>query len=146
MTSLPEQLADSAFDGDLAAVERLILQGAHIDGQCRAWTPLHAAIENNRLEITRCLISAGADLEGLCGGMTPLAHAVDVLIDGSMQQGEPIVETSMGMIDLLVAAGAKLEPGIEVAREYGNLWVENYLERRKGQGNPATPARSTSSP
>ena len=69
--------------------------------------------------------------------MTPLAHAVDILIDGSMQQGEPIVEASMAMIDLLAAAGAKLDPGIEVAREYGNTWVESYLGRKKDHGNSA---------
>ena len=137
MISLTEQLADSAFDGDLAAVERLLSQGADIDGQGRVWTPLHATIENERLEIARCLIAAGADLEVLCGDMTPLAHAVDILIDGSMQQGEPIVEVSMAMIDLLAAAGAKLDPGIEVAREYGNTWVESYLGRKKDHGNSA---------
>ena len=137
MTSLTEQLADAAFDGDLAAVESLLSQGANIDGQGRVWTPLHAAIEHNRQEIARFLIAAGANLEVISGEMTPLAHAVDVLIDGSMQQSEPIVETSMAMIDLLAAAGAKLGPGIEVAREYGDAWVESHLLRMNDQRNSA---------
>lgn len=137
MISLTEQLADSAFDGDLAAVESLLSQGADIDGQGRVWTPLHAAIENGQLEIARHLIAAGSHLEVISGEMTPLAHAVDVLVDGSMQQGKPIEETSMAMIDLLAAAGAKLDPGIEVAREYGDAWVESYLSRKKDHGNSA---------
>ena len=139
MNSLTEQLADAAFDGDLAAVEKLLSQGADIDGPGRVWTPLHAAVENGQLEIARHLIASGADLEVVCGGMTPLAHAVDILIDGSMQLGEPIVEASMTMINLLDASGAKLDPGIETARDYGNDWVESYLSRKKGRGNPSSP-------
>lgn len=124
---------DSAFQGDLAAVENLVAQGAEIDGESRVWTSLHAAIENERIEIIRFLIGAGANIEVISGGMTPLAHAVDILIDGSMQQNKPIVEASMATIDLLVEAGVKLEPGIAAARDYGNAWVESYLNGKKSR-------------
>ena len=68
MNFLTEQLADAAFNGDLAAGGRLLSQGA--------------------------------DVEVVCAGMPLLAHSVDILIDGSMRRGEPIVAASTVMFRL----------------------------------------------
>jgi Ankyrin repeats (3 copies) len=133
MASILEQLVDSAFQGDLAAVETHVAHGAEIDGQSRVWTSLHAAIESGQIEVIRFLIGAGANIEVISNGMTPLAHAVDVLIDSSVQQNRAIIDSSMSVIALLIEVGAELEPGIIVAKHYENIWVEGHLNGKKTQ-------------
>jgi hypothetical protein len=134
MNTNAEPLADAAFSGDLAAVKRLIALGADINAEGRVWNPLHAAIENDQIGVVRYLIRAGADLESLSSKVqipgTPLEHAVDLIIDSAMQQGIPIEKRSKLLIDLLVAAGARIEPGLETARHYHCAAIEEYLRER----------------
>jgi hypothetical protein len=134
MDSTADQLAEAAFDGDLAAVKRLIELGADINAEGRAWNPLHAAVENEQIAVVRYLIRSGADLESPCSKgqipFTPLEHAVDVIVDGAMQQGIPIEKGSKELLDLLVDAGARIEPGLETARHYHCGVIEDYLRER----------------
>ena len=139
MDSTVDQLIDAAFEGDLDAVERLIAQGTSINAEGRVWNPLHAAIENQQFEVVRFLIHAGADLEFVSNTMTPLAHAVDVIIDGAMQQGRPVVAGPLELIDLLMAAGAQVGPGLKTARDYQCSAIEDHLQRRaRSPSDPGT--------
>jgi hypothetical protein len=130
MDSTVDQFSDAAFKGDVDAVERLIAQGIDINAMGSVWNPLHAAVENAQVEVVRLLIRAGADLEFVCNKATPLSHAVDMIIDGAMQQNWSLERCSKQGIDMLLEAGADIEPGLETARAYQCAVVEDHLQRR----------------
>ena len=126
-----DALTDAAFRGDLEAVKALLVQGADINAEGRVWNPLHAAIENGQIEVIRYLIRAGADVE-FDYSSTPLAHAVDLIIDSSHQNDWSIDRCSKHLIDMLMDAGAHVEPGLMMARSYHCPAVEEHLLRRAG--------------
>lgn len=85
-----EAFVDAAFAGDLEAVIRCVDDGFAIDGASfrTGQTPLIAAIENQRWSVTDWLLSHGASANAPgYAGMRPLHVAVDVLLDGLVQNG-----------------------------------------------------------
>jgi hypothetical protein len=129
-----EELAKAAFDGDVEALRRLLEGGADIDQDGRNWNPLHGAIENKQAACVQLLIRRGADIERhAAGALSPLAHAVDVAIDGTWQQGGSPGDEPTDIIELLLDAGADPRPGLEVAREYKSAKVVELLTRAVDQ-------------
>jgi ankyrin repeat protein len=125
---MSEDLADAAFAGDLAEVERLLDAGADIDAAGSTWSALHAAIENEDLACVSLLLRRGANVErGSAAGVSPLAHAVDIAIDGHRQAGGTPGSEPTAIIDALLAAGAEPGSGIEMARAYDSKHLVAYL-------------------
>ena len=117
---MSDDLAQAAFDGDLQQVARLLDAGADINQDGRNWNPLHAAIENANLACVELLIRRGADIEHRApGDMSPLAHAVDIAIDGTIQNGGNLGEDPTDVVRLLLKAGADPQSALKVARAYG---------------------------
>ena len=115
---MTDELVQAAFEGDVAAVARLLEAGADIDADGRIWNALHAAIENDDVACVRLLLEHGADVDHRAAGdLTPLAHAVDVAIDGTRQNGGDGDERT-DVIELLLDAGADPAPGLKAARGY----------------------------
>ena len=113
---MSDELVRAAFEGDVAAVARLLEAGADVDADGRIWNALHAAIENDDVACVRLLIEHGADVEHRAAGdLSPLAHAVDVAIDGAHQNAG---DERTDVIELLLEAGADPGPGLMVARGY----------------------------
>lgn len=128
--SIGDELAAAAFAGNLEEVTRLLDAGSDINGQGRIGNPLHAAIENDKVDCVRLLIARGADIEHLeHGGFTPLATAVDRAIDGTIQTGAHPGDEPTEIIQLLLEAGVKVEPGLEIARSYKSEKVLRLLEQ-----------------
>jgi hypothetical protein len=132
---LDDHLKQAAFDGDAAEVARLLDAGADINYVSYTWTPLHAAIENENVACVKLLLERGADIE-LQGaaGMSPLAHAVDTSIDGTNQRGGGQDDVPTEIVMLLIAAGADIGPGLDVARTYHSqklirLLINSMTER-----------------
>jgi len=75
------------------------------------------------------LIESGANIESMYefSKLTPFAHAVEILIDGSIQSENEITQSDYLLIDFLVSAGAVIDKGIEVAVDYKMKEVESYL-------------------
>ena len=138
MDSISAPLVEAAFRGDMEAVESLLSGGAEIDARNNGLTALHAAIENEQIEVVRRLLQADADIEAVCMGCTPLAHAVDLVIDSALQAGTPVERRSTGLIDVLIAAGANIEAGLEVARDYRSAVMEEHLMQRKPEVDDAS--------
>jgi ankyrin repeat protein len=92
-TALHLAIAEGREDDAL----RLLAEGADPnavwDRGALKWTPLHEAISVGDLALVERLLAAGALPDG-AGGLTPLHHAV---------------RDSLEMVEMLVAAGAKLE-------------------------------------
>lgn len=139
MKSVEDEFADAAARGDLEAVEQFIAAGADIDAHGANWNPLHAAIENEHIDVIRCLVDAGADLEALCYGGTGLAHAVDLLIDGARQNQKPVEHEPTDIVDFLIDSGADIGPGIATARSYYCSYMEDHLLSRVEQSEQGTP-------
>jgi ankyrin repeat protein len=80
-----DDLVQASFDGHLDHVRTLLEEGVDIDGTGRIWNPLHAAIENEHINVINYVLTTGADVEYLCGGIRPLHHAIDLEIDTATQ-------------------------------------------------------------
>lgn len=113
----------ACFQGHKDTVIAMLAEGVDLDWRhpSHGWTALHAAVENDQLEVVQELVAAGADLEALdASGCTPLSLAVDAEIDGSHQTGKPI---SLRITTFLLEAGAspvgdaKTSP-LRIAQEY----------------------------
>ena len=116
------ELHDAASAGNLAAVERLLANGAKIDerGQ-NAETPLIAAALAGQREIAEMLLARGADVHARnAGGFTPLHAAayagsvpVAVLL---LEKGAKLddVDNNTGATPLMVAAEQNQAPVVEL--------------------------------
>jgi ankyrin repeat protein len=123
-------LFDAAKKGDLAAVEKLLAEGADVDERGRnAETPLMAAALAGKVAVAELLIARGADVMARnAGGFTPL-HAATysgskevvrllldngaVLDDAANSAGvTPLLvaaeENDLAIVELLIAEGAEL--------------------------------------
>ena len=106
--------------------------------------PLHVAIEHQRVEIVRRLISQRAILNeelSLPGwdfggpGWTPLAQAIDIESDASWQAQHERGHENTELTELLLASGARpTSRAFEIAESYGNEKALTLLRRYTGQG------------
>jgi len=87
-TTKTEELVQASHQGQLELVRTLVEEGVDINGTGRIWNPLHAAIENERVNIIIYLLASGADVDYPCNGMPPLHHAIDLEIDAATQADE----------------------------------------------------------
>jgi hypothetical protein len=104
--SVQTKFFEACFQGHKDAVIAMLAEAVDLDWHHprHGWTALHAAVENDHLDIVRELVAAGANLEALdTSGWTPLCLAVDAEIDGSHQTGKPL---SLEITTLLLEAGA----------------------------------------
>ena len=91
----------AAYDGQIAAVKRLIALGANVNAiETNGRTPLHNAANNGHLEIMELLVRAGADMEIKDHvGMTPLMWA----------RISRLAKSNDEMVAKLISLGAKNE-------------------------------------
>ena len=110
-----DALIHEVWRQDIAAVQRLLDAGANPNLPGRAWSSAIAcAGENDDTgDIVRVLVGAGADVNIQDEhGQTPLHHAVDMAIDGTIQQ-------NLDEIDWTVV-GVYLELGADPSRPDNN--------------------------
>lgn len=106
---------DACFQGHTDTVIAMLAEGVDLDWRHprQGWTALHAAVENDQLEVVRALVAAGADLEALdSAGWTPLCLAVDAEIDGSLQTGKSL---SLKITGFLLEEGANPRGGMKIS-------------------------------
>lgn len=132
---MTDRLARAAGDGDVAAVARLLSDGAEVDGLGGdGRSALDLAVHAGHVEVVRVLLEAGADSQqraGTYGEVTPLCLAAmfgyvavaELLLDAGAAAGAqgrlnspPLVlaATAMGhghpqMVDLLLRRGADID-------------------------------------
>jgi uncharacterized protein len=123
-----EELAQAAFDGNIGRITDLLDAGAPINAKGRNWTPLHAAIENERLDCVELLISRGADIHEESSDFPPIAHAIDIAIDGTIQTDGSPGDEPTAIVELLLSHGANPAAGLRVAREYKSFKLIRLLE------------------
>lgn len=127
-STLEDALIHEVWRQDLAAVQQLLSAGANPNLPGRTWSSAIAcAGENDETgNIVRVLVNAGADIN-IQGshGWTPLHHAVDIAIDGTIQQGRESVDWSVVGIFLDLGANPTI-PDVngktvyDTASAYGN--------------------------
>jgi ankyrin repeat protein len=127
-----KELAEAVWNGDQALVATLIGSGADPNAaDDHRMPPLHLAIEQMDLEITRRLIEAGANVNRDSGdGWTPLVHAIDIESDAAWQAHHETGRESTALVQLLLASGANpTARAFELANEYGNEKAVSLLNR-----------------
>ena len=132
-------LAEAAFTGDLALVERLVRDGATVRSVSNdQMSPLHAAIEGGHVEIVALLLAHGADPNEIDStGFTPLFHAIDLESDAARQLNKP--QPSTEILETLLRAGAEVHlksypwgnsggvTPLAIARSYDNAPAQKLL-------------------
>ena len=134
--SKTEELVQACFTGRLNLVRSLVEEGVDINAMGRIWNPLHAAIENEQIDVINYLLTSGADIEYPCGGMRPLHHAIDLEIDAASQADEP-ENANTTLTRLLLDAGADIngtdgegKTPLQMALERGHEKAERLLRAR----------------
>lgn len=107
----------AAIQGNFAAVERLILQGASVNR--RGWTPLHYAAVGGNLDVIRILLRHGARVDA------PSPNRTTPVMMAARHKNYTAME-------LLADAGADL-----TARNDAGFGVLDYLERYQEAGQIA---------
>ena len=125
--TLEDALVHEVWRQDVVATRRLLAAGANPNLPGRAWSSAIAcAGENDETgEIVRALVDAGADVNIQDEfGLTPLHRAVDMAIDGTIQQN--LTEINWTVVGVYLELGA--DPNIpdkngntiaELASAYG---------------------------
>lgn len=74
-------LMKAAVDLDVAAVRRLLREGAQVNvSDADGYTPLHYAVHCGEIEIVQMLLDAGADVKAATKqGVTPLSYSIDMM-------------------------------------------------------------------
>ena len=93
--TLEDALVHEVWRQDLSAVQRLLESGANPNLPGRKWSSAIAcAGECDEIgDIVRALVAAGADINIQdAQGLTPLHHAVDIAIDGTIQQNLGVID------------------------------------------------------
>lgn len=124
-----EKLVDAAFNGNKYLMVKLMDKVFDINATSKSWNALHAAIENEKVECVQLLVDFGADLEIENLGLTPLAHAVDISIDGNIQNNGELGEEHTEIIDILLRSGANPNSGLALARKYGSKKIIEKLDK-----------------
>jgi ankyrin repeat protein len=123
-------------------VKLLVESGAKVDAAVKSgfhegWTPLHEAVERDRLEVARFLIEKGADVNARAGDEGSALHLACLSRDINVHSMEETVFVSprWPLVELLVEKGAKLDVKdaqaktvLEHARDAGHEKLVSYLE------------------
>ncbi len=97
-TTLEDALIHEVWRQDVSAVHRLLESGANPNLPGRTWSSAIACSgENDETgDIVRMLVTAGAEINIQdTQGLTPLHHAVDIAIDGTIQQNLNTIDWSV---------------------------------------------------
>jgi ankyrin repeat protein len=130
--TLEDALIHEVWRHDLSAIHRLLKSGANPNLPGRAWSSAIAcAGENDDTgDIVRALVAGGADINIQSEqGLTPLHYAVDIAIDGTIQQGLETIDWSV--VGVFLDLGA--DPNIRDARGktvYDTASAYGYNARR----------------
>jgi ankyrin repeat protein len=138
-----KQFSQAVWDGNLGTVKAMIAEGADVNvADDPHQPPLHLAIEQQWIEIVRCLIDAGAEInQSLEGGWTPLVHAIDIESDAAWQANHETGHESTELTELLLAAGAEpTKQAFEIARRYDNRKATALLEGYRRPDEPGAVA------
>jgi len=110
MNALQHRLLAAISAESISDVEALLNAGADANGaDPRGRTPLMQAAEMEHIAIARLLMDRGADPNHPgYRGYTPLHIAVDISIDGTVQNGGHPGDEPTEMIELLLERGASL--------------------------------------
>lgn len=105
---LQDDLIDAIWREKKRKVESLLNSGADVNiAGSKGWTPLMQAAEMENLSITHLLLDKGADVNWPGDhGYTPLHIAVDISIDGTIQNGGRPGDEPTEIIELLLRNGA----------------------------------------
>ena len=123
-----KKFVTAAFEGNLDEVKFHVERGCEVNTIGDYQNPLHAAIENEHLEIIEYLLKNGASVDLINQNMTPLAHAVDIAIDGTAQSGGRVGDEPVETINLLIKYGADITSGLRVAQVYHHEPLIKYLQ------------------
>jgi ankyrin repeat protein len=118
----PAPVAEAAQKGDLAAVRRLLKDGADVNAAAGdGTTALHHAAMRGDAEMTSVLLAAGANVRATTrlGGYTPLhlsaqrgyGDVIEALVKGG---GDTNVATQTGATPLMMAAASGHVPAVKV--------------------------------
>lgn len=134
LSDLDQELCDSVWEGDAERVRELCVLGANIE--CyndMGNTPLHLAVEQCDLEITKILLEHGADVDRRTelGSWTPLVHAVEALSDAAHQINRP---PDNRILEVLLQHGADVNArdfrgwsALFFAEKHGNIEAQRIL-------------------
>jgi ankyrin repeat protein len=119
-------------------LKELLAAGGNPDGDDpEKWTPLMLAAELEDIESARILLEAGADINKKGSqGYTPLHIAVDIAIDGTIQNGGGQGDESTHMIEFFIRQGANMKAqdnngktALDWATRYNSLKIMAFLEQ-----------------
>lgn len=156
---LQDELIDAIWREKIRDVEALLKSGADVNAVgSKGWTPLMQAAEMENLSIARLLLDRGADVNHSgYRGYTPLHIAVDISIDGTIQNGGHPGDEPTKVIELLLERGASLlatddegKTPLGWAAAYGSKKIGGLLkawqENQKSQQGAAPNAGSAGAP
>ncbi|WFR59478.1 ankyrin repeat domain-containing protein [Anaerocolumna sp. AGMB13025] len=122
--------------GDIEYVRKHLEQGINPNSVYKyGWTPLICAVENEQKEIVELLLKSGADVNFQpVGGWTALHQAVDVSIDGTIQNRGKQGDEPIEMIKYLLDNGADItlkngdgRTPLDIAKIYNSQKVIMFL-------------------
>jgi ankyrin repeat protein len=124
-------LNHAIWEGDFDKVRAIVENGVDLDVLgSNGHTPLMQSAEMEDLEITKYLIQAGAKIN-FPGheGATPLHIAVDISIDGIIQNGGSPGDEPLEMINFLLSKGADKDLKNSKGESALN-WAESYSSNK----------------
>jgi len=137
---MENELANAIFDDDLYSVYTIINAHPNLNTiDETGMSPLMHAVGAEDIRLIELFITRGADIN-LQGhqGFTALHHAVDISIDGTIQNGGKPGDEPLSIISFLIENGANLsaltdegETPFDIANNYGAHKVVRYLSEAK---------------
>jgi hypothetical protein len=119
----------AAFEGNLVKIDNLTSNLKDSNKFSILTNALHAAIENEQFECVKYLVAKGVELETKVNNQTALEHAVDISIDGTIQNGGKPGDEPTTVIALLLETGANPQPGFEIAKQYQSTKIQEFIEQ-----------------
>jgi hypothetical protein len=143
--TLEDALVHEVWRHNLAAIHRLLKSGANPNLPGRAWSSAIAcAGENDETgDIVRALVAGGADINIQNEqGLTPLHYAVDIAIDGTIQQNLETIDWSVVAVFLDLGADPNIRDAsgktvYDTASAYGynaRRSFDDFIRSRAGRG------------